>query len=240
MSDHIVRAFTDELSELNSTISRMGGMVEKALVESLASVARRDAVLARKVIAGDHEIDEVQRSVERQIMRLLALRQPMARDLRQTLSALKLAADLERIGDLSKNIAKRAIIIIEHEPTAVTRSIDRMGRLAAGLLKQVLDAFASHAVGEAVSVWLQDEELDAHYNSLFRELLTYMMEDPRQIGPGAHLLFIAKNLERIGDHCTNMSEVVHFLETGEEIVGQRPKTEGFSLPPEMPPSDLQE
>jgi phosphate transport system protein len=229
MTEHIVRAFTDELAELNSTVSRMGGLVEKALGDALASVNRRDATLAQTVIAGDLEIDELQRSIERQIMRLLALRQPMARDLRQTLSALKLAADLERIGDLAKNIAKRAIVIIEHEPAAVTRSIDRMGKLAAGLLKQVLDAFASHAVGEAVSVWLQDEELDAHYNSLFRELLTYMMEDPRQIGPGAHLLFIAKNLERIGDHCTNMGEVVHFLETGEDIVGNRPKTESLEL-----------
>jgi phosphate transport system protein len=239
MTDHIVRAFTDELAELNSTVSRMGGLVEKALAGALASVSRRDADLARTVIAGDPEIDELQRSVERQIMRLLALRQPMARDLRQTLSALKLAGDLERIGDLAKNIAKRAIIIIEHEPAAVTRSIDRMGKLAANLLKQVLDAFASHAVGEAVSVWMQDEELDAHYNSLFRELLTYMMEDPRQIGPGAHLLFIAKNLERIGDHCTNLSEVVHFLETGEEIVGTRPKVDSLpaSAQSHIPPED---
>lgn len=234
MTEHIVRAFTDELSELNSTVSRMGGLVEKALADALASVSRRDGTLAQTVIAGDLEIDELQRSIERQIMRLLALRQPMARDLRETLSALKLAADLERIGDLAKNIAKRAIVIIEHEPAAVTRSIDRMGKLAAGLLKQVLDAFASHAVGDAVSVWLQDEELDAHYNSLFRELLTYMMEDPRQIGPGAHLLFIAKNLERIGDHCTNMGEVVHFLETGEDIVGNRPKTDSLELPPGPP------
>jgi phosphate transport system protein len=234
MTEHIVRAFTDELSDLNSTVSRMGGLVEKALADALASVSRRDGTLAQTVIAGDLEIDELQRSIERQIMRLLALRQPMARDLRETLSALKLAADLERIGDLAKNIAKRAIVIIEHEPAAVTRSIDRMGKLAAGLLKQVLDAFASHAVGEAVSVWLQDEELDAHYNSLFRELLTYMMEDPRQIGPGAHLLFIAKNLERIGDHCTNMGEVVHFLETGEDIVGNRPKSDSFELPPGPP------
>jgi phosphate transport system protein len=162
-------------------------------------------------------------------MRLLALRQPMGRDLRQTVAALKLAADLERIGDLAKNVAKRALTIQEFDPIALTRSIERMGKLAATQLKQVLDAFVSHEIAGAVSVWMNDEELDEHYNSLFRELLTYMMEDPRMIGPGAHLLFVAKNIERIGDHCTNIAEVIHYLETGEDLGTERPKSVETSL-----------
>jgi phosphate transport system protein len=171
----------------------------------------------------------LQREIERKIMRLLALRQPMGRDLRQTVAALKLAADLERIGDLAKNVAKRALTIQEFDPIALTRNIERMGKLAAAQLKIVLDSFVSHEIAGAVSVWMNDEELDEHYNSLFRELLTYMMEDPRMIGPGAHLLFVAKNIERIGDHCTNIAEVIHYLETGEDLGVDRPKSVETSI-----------
>lgn len=223
MTDHTVKAFTDELEGLVSAVSRMGGLAEKAVIDSIRAITERDIRIAQEVIANDANIDEAQRDIEKRIMLLLALRQPMAKDLRQTIAALKLAADIERIGDLARSISRRAITIIDHEPIALTRSIGRMGKLACNQLKQVLDAYNSHQVGGAISVWFQDEELDDHYASLFRELLTYMMEDPRKIGPATHLLFVAKNIERIGDHCTNMAEVVHFLETGEDITGVRPK-----------------
>lgn len=239
MTEHTVRAFTEELEALGADLTRMGGYSEQALSDAVTAIARRDAGLARSVIDGDKKIDELQREIERKIMRLLALRQPLGRDLRQTVAALKLAGDLERIGDLAKNIAKRALTIQEFDPIALTRSVERMGKIAVTQLKQILDTFASREVAGAVSVWMQDEELDEHYNSLFRELLTYMMEDPRMIGPGAHLLFVAKNIERIGDHCTNMAEVIYFLETGEDIGTDRPKAVDPVMPP-LPPSPNQE
>jgi phosphate transport system protein len=235
MTEHTVRAFTEELEALSSDIARMGGLAEQALTNAVTAIARRDAAIAHGVIEGDPKIDELQREIERKIMRLLALRQPMGRDLRQTVAALKLAADLERIGDLAKNIAKRALTIQEFDPISLTKSIERMGKLAAVQLKQVLDAFVTHEVAGAVSVWMHDDDLDEHYNSLFRELLTYMMEDPRMIGPGAHLLFVAKNIERIGDHCTNIAEVIHFLETGEDLGADRPKgAETSTIQPNSP------
>jgi phosphate transport system protein len=235
MTEHTVKAFTEELEALVADVTRMGGLAEQALADAITAVTRRDSALAQQVIERDVRIDDLQREVERKIMRLLALRQPMARDLRQTVAALKLAGDLERIGDLAKNVAKRALKIQEFETIALIRGIERMGRLACAQLKQVLDALSTGQISEAVSVWFQDEELDEHYNSLFRELLTYMMEDPRMIGPAAHLLFIAKNLERIGDHCTNMAEVIHYQETGEDLGSSRPKADDNApLPP--PPS----
>ncbi len=239
MTDHTVRAFTEELEALSSDLSRMGGLAEQALTGAVRAIARRDAATAKSVIDGDNKIDELQREIERKTMRLLALRQPMGRDLRQTVAALKLSSDLERIGDLAKNIAKRALTIQEFDPIALTRSVERMGKLAAVQLKQVLDAFVTHELAGAVAVWNNDEELDEHYNSVFRELLTYMMEDPRMIGPGAHLLFVAKNIERIGDHCTNIAEVIHYIETGEDLGVDRPKaveTNAAQIP-SMPGTD---
>lgn len=240
MTEHTVRAFSDELEGLISSVSRMGGMAEKAVLDAIRSMTGRDTHLANEVINNDINIDFMQRDIEKRIMRLLALRHPMAKDLRQTIAALKLANDIERIGDLAKSISRRAITIMNHEPIALTRSIERMGRIACDQLKQVLDAYNSHQVGNAISVWFQDEELDDHYASLFRELLTYMMEDPRKIGPATHLLFVAKNIERIGDHCTNMAEVIHFLETGEDIIGDRPKGEHSSNADVLPPPSNEE
>jgi phosphate transport system protein len=233
LHDHIVRSFTEELEALAGAVSQMGGLAEEAVVNAISTIVLRDRALAQQIIERDTLLDDLQRDIERRITRVLALRQPMARDLRQTIGALKLAADLERIGDLAKNIAKRSLGMDDVLPAPVLRGIERMGKLAASQLKLVLDSYGTGTVGGAISVWMQDEELDEHYNSLFRELLTYMMEDPRKIGPTTHLLFIAKNLERIGDHCTNMAEVVHYLETGEEIGGQRPKSENL---PEVPPA----
>jgi phosphate transport system protein len=174
----------------------------------------------------------MQREIERQAIRLIALRQPLAQDLRDTIAALKVSNNLERIGDLAKNIAKRTLMLTEIEPIALSRSLERMGRNVTSLLKDVLDAYASADAEAARRVWLQDEEIDERYNALFRELLTYMMEDPRKISVGANLLFMAKNLERIGDHATNIAEVVHYRVTGQELPEDRPRgpsAEGIDL-----------
>ena len=225
MADHTVKAFTEELDALTQEVARMGGLAETAINESLAAVSRRDTELAQAVIQRDPRIDAAQREVERRAIKLFALRQPMASDLRVVLTAWRIAGELERVGDLAKNIAKRALILNQAEPIQLTRSMDRMGKMAAAHLKQVLDAYATKDVQGAITVWQSDDNIDAHYNSLFRELLTYMFEDPRTITSCTHLLFIAKNIERIGDHGTNIAEYIHFLVTGEEIATQRPRAE---------------
>lgn len=228
MADHTVKAFTEELDKISKEVELMGGLAESAFNDALASVVRRDTALAQIVIERDLKIDASQREVERRAIKLFALRQPMASDLRHVLSAWKIANELERIGDLAKNIAKRALIVNQSEPLALIKSLDRMGRIASAHLKQVLDSYATRNVQAAIAVWFQDEDIDAHYNSMFRELLTYMMEDARTISACAHLLFIAKNIERIGDHSTNIAETVHFLVTGEEIATERPKADAIA------------
>ncbi len=225
MTEHTIKAFGEELKQLSSDIARMGGLAESLVSDALASVARRDSALAKATIARDAQIDAMHKDLERRIIRLLALRQPMARDLREAIAGIKLAIDIERIGDLGKNIAKRALILHQSDPIPLTRSVERLGRIVCTSLKEVLDAYASAETGRAVAVWRQDDEIDEHYSALFRELLTYMFEDPRTITPSAHMLFIAKNLERIGDHCTNMAETVHYLVTGEELPAERPKAD---------------
>jgi phosphate transport system protein len=223
MPEHTVKAFTEELDALTQEVARMGGLAETAVNDSLLAVARRDTGLAQGVIERDARIDAAQREIEKRAIKLFALRQPLASDLRVVLTAWRIAGELERVGDLAKNIAKRTLILNQSEPVQLTRSIERMGKIAAQHLKQVLDAYANRDVQAALDVWSHDDNIDAHYNSLFRELLTYMIEDPRTISSCAHLLFMAKNLERIGDHGTNIAENVHFLVTGEEIATQRPK-----------------
>jgi phosphate transport system protein len=225
MTEHTVRSFGSELDALSTDIARMGGLVESLVIDSITAVVRRDTALAQSVIERDPRVDATHREVERRVTRVVALRQPVASDLRDTLSAWKIAGDLERIGDLAKNISKRTLVLNQSDPVQLTRSIERMGRLAGSHLKQVLDAYTQRNVDLGIGVWYRDEEIDAYYNSLFRELLTYMMEDPRTIGPCAHLLFIAKNIERIGDHCTNIAETVHYLVTGEEMPVNRPKAD---------------
>ncbi len=225
MSEHIVKSYGEALELLAGDVARMGGVAESQVNDAITAVMRRDTLLAEDVVLRDLKVDAAHKSVEKRCTSLLALRQPMANDLREVMSAWKIAMDLERVGDLAKNIAKRTLVINQSDPIQLTRSIERMGRMAASHLKQVLDAYASRDVAPAVAIWFQDEDIDAHYNSLFRELLTYMMEDPRTIGPCAHLLFIAKNIERIGDHSTNIAETVHYLVTGEEIASERPKAD---------------
>jgi phosphate transport system protein len=183
------------------------------------------------VVERDVRLDAMQHEIERKAIRLIALRHPVASDLRKTLSAMKLATDLERSGDLAKNIAKRGLTLAEGEPLQpLTRSIERMGRLVSLRLRDVLDAYAASELDGAVAVWSSDDEVDEHYNALFRELLTYMMGDPRTISGCAHLLFIAKNLERIGDHATNIAEIVHYEITGEQVSpADRPRADDLKV-----------
>ncbi|MHC3126444.1 PhoU family transcriptional regulator [Brevundimonas sp. GN22] len=224
MNQHTVKAYGDELNQLTAEVVRMGGLAEAQVADAIESVARRDVALARAVIERDVKLDTLHYDIEKKAIRLIALRQPVASDLRRTLGAIKLAQDLERTGDLAKNIGKRALILAEGEPMQVlTRSIERMGRLVSNRLRDVLDAYTASEVERAMSVWQTDDEVDEHYNALFRELLTYMMGDPRTITACTHLLFMAKNLERIGDHATNIAEAVYYEITGEDMMGERPR-----------------
>lgn len=224
MNTHTVKAYGDELNQLTAEVARMGGLAEAQVADAVESVARRDVALARAVVERDVKLDAMHRDIEKKAIRLIALRQPVASDLRKALSAMKLAVDLERTGDLAKNIGKRALILADAEPLQpLTRSIERMGRLVSTRLRDVLDAYTAAEVDRALAVWGTDDEVDEHYNALFRELLTYMMGDPRMISSCTHLLFMAKNLERIGDHATNIAETIHYEITGDDMIGERPR-----------------
>ena len=224
MNEHIVRSFEDELNQLAAEVARMGGLAEAQVNDSITAFARRDVPLAQAVAGRDERLDVKEIEIERSAIRLIALRQPVASDLRRTLASMKLAVDLERTGDLAKNIAKRGLILAEGEPMQpLTRSIERMGKLVSMRLRDVLDAYAAAEIDRAIAVWNTDDEVDEHYNALFRELLTYMMGDPRTITAGTHLLFMAKNLERIGDHATNIAETIYYEITGQEFMGERPR-----------------
>jgi len=230
MNEHIVKSYEDELNSLTAEVARMGGLTEALIADSVAAVTRRNQELAAQVVIRDEKLDEAERDIERKTIRLIALRQPVADDLRRAVAAMKVANNLERCGDLAKNIAKRTLVIIESDPlTPLTRSIERMGRLVLGRLSSVLDAYTRSDLERALAVWSQDDEVDEHYNSLFRELLTYMMGDPRTITACAHMLFVAKNLERIGDHATNIAEIVRYEITGEESFAVRPKTDALQV-----------
>jgi phosphate transport system protein len=229
MSEHIVRSYEEELNSLAAECVRMGGLTEAQVADAVSAVVKRNQDLAAVVVSRDDKLDEAERDIERKTIRLIALRQPVADDLRRAVAAMKVANNLERCGDLAKNIAKRTLVIVESDPlTPLTRSIERMGKLVLGRLSSVLDAYSRSDLERALAVWSQDDEVDEHYNSLFRELLTYMMGDPRTITACAHMLFVAKNLERIGDHATNIAEIVHYQITGAEMIGGRPKTDGLA------------
>jgi phosphate transport system protein len=228
MADHIVKAYDEELNHLAADVARMGGLAEAEIADALDTVTHRDISRVQSIIERDLKLDALNGEIERRSIRMIALRQPVAQDLRRTVAAMKIASNLERIGDLAKNIAKRGVVLAESEPiTPLTRSIERMGRLVASRLKEVLDAYTSSELERAIDVWSRDDEIDEHYDSLFRELLTYMMGDPRTIAACAHLLFIAKNLERVGDHATNIAEIVHYEISGEELPTERPKWDGL-------------
>ena len=238
VNEHTLKFFGEELDQLKAEVARMGGLAEAQVGDALQAIARRDVSLAEDVVGRDRRLDTLQHDIEKKAIRIISLRQPVAQDLRRTVSALKMASILERTGDYAKNIAKRGLIIAEAEPmSALTRSIERMGDLVESRLKDALDAYTNAELDRAMDVWQNDEEVDEHYNSVFRETLTYMMSDPRTIGPSAHLLFVAKNLERIGDYATNIAEIVHYEVTGEEIVGDRPKWSGVSGPAPAPEAE---
>src|SRR6185369_7077496 len=231
MSEHIVKSFTEQLESLANAVSQMGGLAEAQFANAIEAVAKRDTKLAEAAIGSDDRIDRIQQTVEDLALRVLALRQPMAVDLRTTLAALKISNELERIGDLAKNIGKRALVLNREPPIRLTASLARMGRQALAQLKAVLDAYSARDPDGAKNVWRHDEEIDELYNSLFRELLTYMMEDPRTIGLCTHLLFIAKNIERSGDHATNIAETVYHMVTGDYLRVDRPKADLTSTTP---------
>jgi phosphate transport system protein len=230
--EHIVRSYEEELAALNTKIAKMGGLAEQIVGQSIDALDRRDPDLAETTIKEDEVIDALEREIEEQAIVMIARRQPMAYDLRQVMAALRISSDLERIGDLGKNIGKRALAVVgEQQPKKLMLGLKHMGELALEQLKEVLDAFIERDADRALKVWYKDEEIDAMYNSLFRELLTYMMEDPRNIGLCTHLLFGAKNIERIGDHATNIAETVYFLVHGHAITDQRPKGDNTSMTP---------
>lgn len=228
-TDHIVRSFDDDLSRLSDLVSRMGGIAENQLDKAINALQTRDSALAEEVIETDPRIDALQYEIEELALRMIALRQPMAGDLRETVAAIKIAPLIERVGDYAKNVAKRAIALNQIPPVKPLFTVPRMGRMVREMLKDVLDAFANQDIDKARKVWLADEEVDEMHDSLFREMLTYMMEDPRNITPCTHLLFVARNIERMGDLATNVAEVIHFQVTGDILGGERPKVDDASI-----------
>ena len=214
---HTVKAFDDELDQLRALIAEMGGLAETAISDSMRALVQRDSETAIRVVQEDSRIDAIEAEVERAAVQLIALRAPMADDLREVIAALKIASVVERIGDYAKNIAKR-VHVIEESPTIEPLSLlPEMGRIAGEMVHNVLDAFAARDAHKAVLVCERDRAVDDFYNSIFRTLLTHMMENTHNITPATHLLFVAKNLERIGDHATNVAEMVYFAATGQHI-----------------------
>jgi phosphate transport system protein len=225
-TQHIVRAYDEELKFITNRIAGMGGQAERMVDRAVAALVRADPGLARTVIEEDAILDAGQREVDERAIVLIAKRQPMADDLREIIGAIRISSDLERVGDLGKNIAKRVGAVIDgRQPPSLFRGLQALAELALTQLKAVLDVYASRSIERIAFVRNRDEEIDAMYTSLFRELLTYMMEDPRNITPCTHLLFCAKNIERIGDHATNIAETVHYIVTGTQMPPERPKVD---------------
>lgn len=216
-TEHIVTAYGEELDELANELARMGGLVETQLEQAIAAVVRRDASIAADVRQREKLVNALEVDVEKRVIRLFALRQPLATDLRLTVGALKIANDLERVGDLAKNIAYRAKDLTEYAPLALTQQVERLGQLVFKQLHEVLDALSRADVEPAIRVWRSDDEVDERYNALVRDMLLAMTEDSDLVGPGVHILFVAKNLERIGDHATNIAEAVHYMVTASHL-----------------------
>ena len=220
---HIVSSFEADLKKLRDMIANMGGLVERAVADASVALLNHDAETAARVIEGDTQIDAEQHNVEQFTVRLLALRQPVADDLRQAIQALKVVTDLERIGDYAANIAKRSMVINQVASNFPLAGLGQMALLVQQNLKASIDTVGEGDPQKAISVWRADQMVDDLYNTIFRELITYMMEDPRNITPCTHLVFIAKNLERIGDHTTNIAELTYYAVTGENLPDFRPK-----------------
>jgi phosphate transport system protein len=223
-TEHTAKAFDADLQDLARLVAEMGGMAEKQIGDAVDALNTHDITLAARTIALDDKIDHLQREIEEKAILTIARRQPMAVDLREIVGALRVANDLERIGDLAKNIAKRVSALDDDvQLTKVMRGVEHMSELVLSQIKDVLDSYARRDVDKALAVWRGDEEIDAVNNSLFRELLTYMMEDPRNISLCIHLLFCAKNIERMGDHATNIAETVYYIVEGRPLADERPK-----------------
>ncbi|MDF1775020.1 MAG: phosphate signaling complex protein PhoU [Rhizobiaceae bacterium] len=221
---HTVSSYDDELQFLVRRISEMGGIAERMVEESVAALVNSDAALSQKVISDDLLLDDAERQIGEKAVLIIAKRQPMASDLRDIIGSIRIAADLERVGDMAKNNAKRVLAVQGMaQPKKLVRGIEHLSELALTQLKEVLDAYSSRSSELANSVRQRDDEIDAIYTSLFRELLTYMMEDPRNITACTHLLFCAKNIERVGDHATNIAETVYYMATGSQLTTERPK-----------------
>ncbi len=221
---HIVTSYDEDLSFLANKLAEMGGHAERMVEQAVAALVAGDAVQARRVIPEDAVLDAAQREIDDKAIVIIGKRQPMAGDLREIIGSIRIAADLERVGDLGKNVAKRVVAIGDAaQPVRLSRGITALSDLTLVQLKNVLDAYASRSVEGLASLRDRDDEIDAMYTSLFRELLTYMMEDPRNIAPCTHLLFCAKNIERIGDHATNIAETVYYIVTGEQMPIERQK-----------------
>ena len=220
---HIVRSYEQELDQLRGMIARMGGLVESQTANAIAAVLNRDGEAAQQAMEQDPEVDTLEREIEGRAIRLLALRAPMAQDLREIVSTLKVTSDLERIGDYAANVAKRSLRIGRIGPELSLGGLRSMGRLVQESLRMAIDALSQNDRDKAIEVWNSDKAVDELYTAMFRELITYMMEDPRNITSCTHLLFIAKNLERIGDHSTNIAEQVHYAVTGEMLPTKRPR-----------------
>jgi phosphate transport system protein len=224
MSEHTAKAFDVDLQEISRLVAEMGGLAEKQVADCVDALVRRDADRAQRAVTADPGVDALQREIEEKAVLTIARRQPMAVDLREIIGALRVSNDLERIGDLAKNIGKRVMALDgEFHPPKLIRGVEHMGALVLAQLKEVLDSYAGHDLKKAMAVWNGDEEVDAMCTSLFRELLTYMMEDPRNITFCIHLMFCAKNIERMGDHATNIAETVYYMIEGHAIADERPK-----------------
>ena len=228
--DHTAKAFDTDLQEITRRVAEMGGLAERQIADATQALVERDTDLAERVISTDPMIDALQHEIEEKAVLTIARRQPMAVDLREIVGAMRVCNDLERIGDHAKHIGKRVVALdLDLHPQKLIRGVEHMSSLVSALLKQVLDAYASHDLAAALAVWNGDEEVDALCTSLFRELLTYMMEDPRNITFCMHLMFCAKDIERIGDHATNIAETVYYMVEGRAITDQRPRGDTTSF-----------
>ena len=228
-AEHIVKSYETELNRLRALMTEMGGMVENQVELAIQGVIQRDANAATRAIDADPAVDAMEHEAEQFVIRMLALRQPMAQDLRQIVSSLKMTTDLERIGDYAANVAKRSVVLGQFSLSFPLSGLAQMARLVQENLKMVVDAIGDGDTDKALQVWHSDAPIDNLYNTIFRELITYMMEDPRNITPCTHLLFIAKNLERIGDHATNIAETIYYAVAGEPLTGDRPKADSSSF-----------
>jgi len=222
-SEHLVKSFDQDLKRLTDMLIRMGGIVENQVALASEAVMERNAEAATRTVEEDVKVDALEREVDAFVIRMLALRQPMAADLRHIVAGLKITGDLERIGDYAANVAKRSIVLAQFPAPYSMGGLAHMLVLVQGQLKSIIDALGSNDSDKAIEVWRSDRAVDDIYNTIFRELITYMMEDPRNITPCTQLLFIAKNLERIGDHTTNIAETIYYAVKGEVIPDVRPK-----------------